>query len=50
MYAINLKREGTNKSIYDEGVWTLPKDVSQTERTVLILVSQVNPTHFCEEV
>lgn len=33
-----------------EGMLTLPKDVSQTERTVLIWVSQVNPTHFCEEV
>ena len=29
-----------------EGVWTLPKDVSQTERTVLIWVSKVNPTPF----
>lgn len=29
-----------------EVVWTLPKDVSQTERTVLIWVSQVNPTPF----
>ena len=29
-----------------EVVWTLPKDVSKTERTVLIWVSQVNPTPF----
>ena len=33
-----------------EVVLTLPKDVSQTERTVLIGVSQVNHTPFCDEV
>lgn len=34
-----------------KGVLILPKSVlSPTERTVRILVSQVNPTPFCEEM